>query len=433
MSSSAPREWASPLVYLDALAQSGQDFALLYSGMRTPYSGRHSLLALHPVQTISGDDFAKLAPALSQDRDRYDNFWLGYLGYGLKHAVEENLPYDAPSHINLPALHFARFATILEFDHDAETLAVHSLNPSPALPEVNPDAHPPHHQEFHIAELDSDMTRAEYLNKVSQLKEAIEAGTLYQANLTRKFFGSFYKAPCPATLFHRLAHVSPAPYSAFLKLGPLAVVSSSPERFLAMDASGHVEARPIKGSAPRFSERDADEASRAALAVSEKDRAENLMIVDLMRNDLSRACEIGSVKTEALFEVSTYATLHHMSSTITGQRRANVAPLELVRQCFPPGSMTGAPKIMAMELCSELEPRARGIYSGAIGWFGGDGACDLSVVIRTLIMHGTKFEFQVGGAIVADSTPDGEWQETLLKARGLASALHIDMERLRKL
>lgn len=200
-----------------------------------------------------------------------------------------------------------------------------------------------------------------------------------------------------------------------------------------MDSAGKTEARPIKGSAPRAADPVADAAIAAALATSEKDRAENLMIVDLMRNDLARGCEIGSVKTEALFDISTYATVHHMASTISGQRSSHVTPLELVAQCFPPGSMTGAPKIRAMQLCSQLEPRARGVYSGAIGWFGGDGSVDLSVVIRTLVIQQERFEFQVGGAIVHDSTAQGEWEETLTKARGIAKALNLRIEQLSEL
>jgi para-aminobenzoate synthetase len=277
------------------------------------------------------------------------------------------------------------------------------------------------------------MTKAEYLTRVQHILDAINRGDLYQANLTRKFYGSFATVPCPARLFMRLAHVSPAPYSALLKFGNRAIVSSSPERFLQLGEDGQVEARPIKGSAPRAADAGEDKDIRDALANNPKDRAENLMIVDLMRNDLARGCVIGSVRTEALFEVTTYATVHHMSSTISGQRRPDVTPLELVAQCFPPGSMTGAPKIHAMKLCSALEPRARGIYSGAIGWFGGDGAADLSVVIRTLVVDGERFEFQVGGGIVADSTPEGEWRETLTKARGLAAALHIPIEQLAEL
>lgn len=424
-------EWREPLDYLAALGEGDADFALLYSGMKTPYSGRYSLLAIHPESTIDDADFGAFSEQLSTNQPRYHNFWLGYLGYGLKHAVE-SLPTDAPSYIDMPALHMRRYHCVLVFDHEGKTLHLHRLcDASPMPPE--PITAVPHYIPPAIAALQSDMTKAEYLDYVQQIKEAIAGGTLYQANLTRKFFGTFDTAPCPIRLFSELASVSPAPYSALLKKGDTAILSSSPERFLQLEANGTIEVRPIKGSAPRDDDPAKDAAIREALAHSEKDCAENLMIVDLMRNDLARGCTIGSVKTEALFDISTYATVHHMSSTITGQRAPEVSPIELVARCFPPGSMTGAPKIKAIELCSQLEPRARGVYSGAIGWFGGDGAADLSVVIRTLVMQGNRFEFQVGGAIVHDSTPHGEWEETLTKARGLAKALNLPLERLRKL
>ena len=149
------------------------------------------------------------------------------------------------------------------------------------------------------------------------------------------------------------------------------------------------------------------------------------MIVDLMRNDLSRGSIPGSVKADALFEVTTHATIHHMSSTVSAQRRPDCSTLDVITHCFPPGSMTGAPKIRAMNICSELERQARGIYSGAIGWLAGDGACELSVVIRTLVLHGDRFEFQVGGGIVADSTPQRELDELNEKARGILAALNL--------
>lgn len=421
----AALEWSEPLDWLGALAETGEDFALLYSGLKTPYSGRYSLLALNPAQTVEGADFTPLAAVLSQDAKCFGNAWIGYLGYGLKNALER-LPADAPSFIDLPALHMRRYGTVLRFDHAAK--ALHCFGPPPRIAPAPLAPRAPQ-----VATLASDMTKAEYLDYVRQVKEAIAAGTLYQANLTRKFHGQFAAPACPLQLFARLAAASPAPYSALLRMGGTAIVSSSPERFLQMDAAGKVEVRPIKGSAPRSADAAEDAAIREALRHSEKDRAENLMIVDLMRNDLARACEVGSVRTEALFDISTYATVHHMSSTVSGQRRADCTPLELVRHCFPPGSMTGAPKIRAMELCSALEPRGRGVYSGAIGWFGGDGSADLSVVIRTLVMQGQRFEFQVGGAIVHDSTPEGEWEETLTKARGLATALDIPIDRLRGL
>jgi len=191
-----------------------------------------------------------------------------------------------------------------------------------------------------------------------------------------------------------------------------------------------VETRPIKGTSPRFSTKELDEDSKKYLETSEKERAENLMIVDLMRNDLSRSCVPGSVKVERLFEISSYATLHHMASTVTGHKRDDVATIDLVKQCFPPGSMTGAPKIHAIKWCMEQEHIQRGVYSGALGWFDGDGSCELSVVIRTLVIEGNRFEFQVGGAITADSNAEREWQETMTKARGIMAALGIELRLL---
>lgn len=430
MSLTTALEWHEPLAFLPALAESGVDYALLYSGLRTAYSGRQSILAFAPAHTVEGDNFEPLAAAMQHSDNPYMPCWIGYLGYDLKHAVEA-LPQDAPSHIALPALHMRRYQSVMVFDHDAQTLTLHRQDADSPLP---PQAISPASTDIpSVTSLASDMTKAEYLAKVAQVKEAISAGTLYQANLTRKFHGTFASPPTAEALFTRLVAASPAPYSALLKQGDTAVISSSPERFLQMDADGKVEVRPIKGSAPRGKTEQEDSAIRDALYNSEKDRAENLMIVDLMRNDLGRSCETGSVKTEALFDISTYATVHHMSSTIIGKRKTDVPPLELVAQCFPPGSMTGAPKIKAMELCSALEPRGRGVYSGAIGWFGGDGSVDLSVVIRTMIVQGNRFEFQVGGAIVHDSTPEGEWEETLTKARGIATAIDLPIDRLRAL
>jgi anthranilate/para-aminobenzoate synthase component I len=208
------------------------------------------------------------------------------------------------------------------------------------------------------------------------------------------------------------------------------ILSSSPERFLTVDATGHMISSPIKGTAPRFTDPALDASSRTRLETSAKDRAENLMIVDLMRNDLSRSSKPGSVRVERLFEVSSYATLHHMASTITGQKRPDILTLDALHHCFPPGSMTGAPKIRAMQWCLEHERIRRGVYSGALGWFGGDGACDFSVVIRTLVTEGRRFEFQVGGGIVADSDPTEEWQETITKAQGICSALGVNIKSL---
>lgn len=421
--------WDSPLRFAAAVPATETHWVLFHSGLHYDFTGRYSLLALHPEKEISSSDFIELQQALSSNLLPHENAWFGYLGYGLKNRLE-SLPEDAPGTLRLPDLWMVQFRLILLFDHETRTIAVHARTeddlrhiPTPTAVSAAPA--------LTIHNLGSTMSKAQYLTKVERILERIRRGDVYQANLTRKFFGRSHIEPLP--LFAKLCEVSPAPYSAFMKLGDTHILSSSPERFLHVGADGTVESRPIKGSAPRDADATRDAAIHAALAESTKDRAENLMIVDLMRNDLSRHCTTGSVRVENLFEITSYATVHHMASTIRGQKRAGASTLDVVKGCFPPGSMTGAPKIHAMRICSEMEELRREIYSGAIGWFGGDGSADLSVVIRTLVIQGDYFEFQVGGGIVADSTPESEWRETLVKARGLAKALGIGMEELERL
>jgi anthranilate/para-aminobenzoate synthase component I len=276
-----------------------------------------------------------------------------------------------------------------------------------------------------IESLHSNMSRAEYLAHAGAIIARIHAGDLYQANLTRKFGGTFAAAPDGFSLFCRLCELSPGAYSAYLRCGDTHIISSSPELFLSIDAAGRMLSEPIKGSAPRGASQSADLALRRSLEESGKDRAENLMIVDLMRHDFSRVCEPGSVQVPALFTVTSHASIHHLSSRIVGKKRRDCTTLAALQACFPPGSMTGAPKIRAMEQCSAAERDARGVYSGAIGWLGGDGSAHLSVVIRTLLVEGRRFEFQAGGGVVADSTPEAELSELLDKTRGIAELLGI--------
>lgn len=412
--------WQHPLDVARPLARRGEPLALLYSGLRTPDSGRYSYLATDPAAVTTGSDFR--LPAARP--------LVGWLGYGLRQALE-SLPPDAPGPLTLPDSWWMQPDTFLRFDHEA-----HTITPEPGMPEQGtPEALPaepaaPAYAAPPIAELASNFSKTRYLHTIERTLEQIHAGNFYQANITRKFYGRFTQTPDAFALFTQLCAVSPAPYSAFIQYDDTAVISSSPERFLHIDANGRVTAQPIKGSAPRGSNTAEDEALREALYHSAKDRAENLMIVDLMRHDLARACEPGSVRVDELYGIRRYATIHQMVSTISGQRRADADTVEVVRGCFPPGSMTGAPKIRAMQWCAEQEQLARGVYSGAIGRFDAQGGCDLSVVIRTLIVQGDRFEFQVGGGIVADSHPHREWEETLVKARALAAVLGIPMERL---
>lgn len=421
-------KWLDPLAVARSIPDNEECWVLLYSGMDQGFSGNRSILALRAGQQIKASDFDALDKMLTSDRDAFANAWFGYLGYGLKNVLEI-LPEDVPGIISLPDMWMVQYGLVLVFDHVRKKIDVWAAddNVLQYIPQAEEADTLP---EVQVEQLQSNMTKGHYLQKVASVKDAIFRGDVYQANLTRKFYGTLKKTPRPVDVFCQLCQVSPAPYSAFIKLQDSAIISSSPERFLHVGAQGEVNTMPIKGSIGRHDDAQLDAKARQELAQSEKDQAENLMIVDLSRNDLSRGCVPGSVKVENLFEVVSYATVHHMVSGVYGQKKEDVSTLELVKGCFPPGSMTGTPKIKAMQMCSALEELKRGVYSGAIGWFGGDGSADLSVVIRTLIMQGNRFEFQVGGAIVADSVPEKEWEETLVKARAVAKVMGIEQQQL---
>ena len=271
--------------------------------------------------------------------------------------------------------------------------------------------------------LESSFTRTEYLKAVERVRDYIFAGDIFQANLSQRF-----EAPLrePAwTFYRRLRERNPAPFAAFLDFPEAVILSASPERFLHVDAARRVETRPIKGTRPRGIGPEHDAALAEALAESAKDRAENLMIVDLMRNDLSRVCAPGSVRVDELFALEQYATVHHLVSTVVGELAPGADALDLLRAAFPGGSITGAPKLRAMEIIAELESSRRGVYCGSIGYWSVAGELDTSIAIRTAVARSGRVYFNAGGGVVADSNPADEYQETLDKARGLIDALVV--------
>jgi para-aminobenzoate synthetase component 1 len=268
----------------------------------------------------------------------------------------------------------------------------------------------------------SNFTRPDYEAAVARVIDYIYAGDIFQANLTQRFRAELPAGLTPFTLYRRLRQLNPAPFAAYLDFGQVVIASSSPERFLSV-RNGRVETRPIKGTRPRGRSPAEDQALMRALLASEKDRAENVMIVDLLRNDLSRVCRDASVAVPELCICEAFATVFHLVSTIVGELEPGRSALDLLKASFPGGSITGAPKIRAMEIIAALEPTQRGPYCGTIGYIGFDGTMDSNIVIRTYALDGSTVTFQAGGGIVADSDPAEEYEESLAKARALIDAL----------
>ncbi len=264
-------------------------------------------------------------------------------------------------------------------------------------------------------------TPEHYRDLVALAQQHIRAGETYEVCLTNQV--SWPDPVDERATYRWLRQLSPGPFGAWLRCGDFSVLSSSPERFVCVGADGLVRAEPIKGTRARDTDPARDAALAAGLAADDKERAENLMIVDLLRNDLHRVCEAGSVNVPELFAVRSWATVHQLVSTITGRLREGLGPADVLRSCFPGGSMTGAPKVRTMQILQRLEGGPRGVYSGAIGWVAVNGAMDTSIVIRTIVRKGESATFGIGGAITALSDPQAEYDETVIKARAVATAL----------
>ncbi|HEX4763175.1 MAG TPA: aminodeoxychorismate synthase component I [Usitatibacter sp.] len=343
---------------------------------------------------------------------------IGYFGYEAGREAAGLSPDKAGTAPFMPDVALGLYACTIVVDHTAQRAAITSLasvgeDEVLALRERLLAAREGAPRAFCVTgPIASTLEREAYLPRAQRVLDYIAAGDCYQANLTREFH-----APCagdPWTFYRRLHDVNPAPMGAYLEYPFGAVLSSSPERFLEVDR-GHALTRPIKGTRRRHADARADAAAAAELSASDKDRAENVMIVDLLRNDLGRVCETGSVRVTGLCELESFATVHHLVSTVEGELPPGRDALDALEACFPGGSITGAPKRRAMQIIDELEPHRREVYCGAIGYVSAAGRMDMNIPIRTTLVARGELRFYAGGGIVADSTPGGEFDETEAK------------------
>ncbi|MDU8998723.1 aminodeoxychorismate synthase component I [Streptomyces mirabilis] len=360
--------------------------------------------------------------------------WVGYLGYELKAECGGDRQHRGTTAPDASMI-FADRALV--FDHQERVLHLLALSridsehdatdwlevTAGRLSTFEPSSEPEQPTEG-VEQLLLRHSRSEYLDLIAECQQAIASGESYEICLTNMISAPAHLSPWDA--YRALRKQNPAPYAAYIAIGDVAVLSASPERFLSVSADGVAETRPIKGTRPRGADETADQRLREELSESVKDRAENLMIVDLARNDLARCSVPGSVHVPAMFSVETYRTVHQLVSTVRSQLNPGVSVVECVRAAFPGGSMTGAPKIRSMQIIDALEDGPRGVYSGGLGYFSLNGAVDLSMVIRTLVVTADRIEYGVGGAITALSDPAEEFEETAVKARGLLRLLGVD-------
>jgi para-aminobenzoate synthetase component 1 len=398
---------------------------------------RFSILACEPRAVIRarGDS----APALGElrrelaDRARppepglpFVGGAIGWLGYEAGAAHDKVYPKNPDTAPCPPALAFGLYDEALVFDHSAgrATLVASDAAGLARLRALIASPPPPpekcHPLGYTVGSLRPDLDRDAFRAAVSRIRDYIAAGDVYQVNFTQRFTASF--SGSAAALHARLRALSPAPHAAYLDFGDHQIVSSTPERLLRVSGR-RLETRPIKGTIARLPDPDADAAQRARLLASAKDHAELLMIVDLARNDLGRVAAPGSVRVEARHELETYATVHHLVATVSAELAPGLDRFDALRALHPGGSITGAPKIRAMQIISELEPVPRHAYTGALGYLGYDGDADLAIAIRTITCADGLAAYHVGGGITWDSDPDAEYEETLHKGRAMQRAL----------
>lgn len=419
---------------------------MLDSGRPAAERGRYDLLSawplelLEPEETESGSAFfARLRSALKSLGEAeipanlelpFAGGLLGFLGYDFGSRLER-LPDNAAHDLPLPSAQLGLYAWALISDHRHRKthLIFHpqlgGMDRTRLIELFESECQPVATGFSLSSEFKADLQPSQYQNAIERIQRYIQAGDCYQVNFAQRF-----RAPCtgdPWQAYRALRAACPTPYSGFMTVGNGAIASLSPERFLRL-ANGSIETRPIKGTRPRRPDPQADRAEAQALLSSEKDRAENLMIVDLLRNDLGRSCEVGSVKVPELFSLESYPNVHHLVSSVSGTLAAGKDALDLLAGSFPGGSITGAPKIRAMQIIDELEPTRRSIYCGSLLYLDVRGEMDSSIAIRTLLISDGQATCWGGGGIVADSAWQAEYQESMDKVKLLLTTLEATLQ-----
>lgn len=427
----------------------------LDSGMDHDNLGKYSFIGANPFgvfksknesitiiedneeKTFNGDPFAQLKKLLSKYNMNYKTDIpfiggaVGYLSYDLCHHVEK-LPRTAIDDVEIPDCFFGLYDGIIIIDHRENKVFISSLgiknNEEKTIDNITSRIKEAEKIGINIelkdkelpVEFKSNFTKENYIKAVDKVRNYIKSGDIYQANLTQRFNCDLQESPFE--LYGKLRDINPAPFASFIDFGEGYIVSSSPERFVKVE-DRIIETRPIKGTRPRGANEEEDIRNREELLSSEKDKAELLMIVDLERNDLGRISKTGTVEVTELFKLEEYSTVYHLVSTVIGEMKEGSDLVDVIKSTFPGGSITGAPKIRAMEIIDQLEPTQRNIYTGSIGYLGFNGDMDLNIVIRTIVCKDDRAYFQVGGGIVWDSDAEMEYEETLHKAKALIEAL----------
>ncbi len=431
------------------LLSEGREGALLESNLKDEKLGQYSFIGWDPFltfryqegsyllneQSFQGEPFQVLKELMAQYAFKNETdfpFVGGAIGYFSYDLVRELYPLENAKEqiLDIPACYFNFYDQVIIFDHIKNKVYISALGISGSKDEAvnkviglleagegNKTSFSPTQQTlvFH-----SPFTKETYMETVEKVRQYIKNGDVYIANLTHTFSTQTHQNPFDT--YQILRKINPAPFSGMLNFKDFSILSSSPERFLRI-RHGKVETRPIKGTRPRGKTPEEDEHNKMELLSSEKDKSELLMIVDLERNDLSKVCKPHSVKVTELFELETYATVYHLVSAVEGQLMDGVSGLDCVKACFPGGSITGAPKLRAMEIIEELEPTRRNVYTGCLGFLGFDGGVDLNIVIRTIVMKDGQAFMGVGGGITWESDCAEEYQETLDKAKALFRSL----------